>query len=178
MRAWSKTILSVYKYLEALSKAIDDLVLKKSINSAFYCNGRFDTAYECANKIMQLTNRKINLINLKVLVEDTLESIPLKYRRVLGLCYIDGVKTTECAELLHISNRTFFRLKNDAINVFTQKLIGLGYTKSKLEEIFCGENWLKNLYNHNSDNAQKDFDADLRKYRFFKNVIREFNMVY
>lgn len=178
MRTWSKTILSVYKYLEALSKAIDDLVIKKSIGSAFYSNGRFDSAYDCANKIMQLTNRKINLINLKVLVENTLSSMPLKYRRLLGLCYIDGVKSAEVSELLHISNRTFFRLKNDSINVFTQKLIGAGYTKEKLEEIFCGENWLKNLYNRNNDNVQQDFDADLRKYRFFKNVIREFNMVY
>ena len=67
MKIWSKTILSVYKYLEALANSIDDLVMKKSINSAFYSSYRFYSCYDVANKIMQLTERKINLINIKVL---------------------------------------------------------------------------------------------------------------
>jgi len=177
MKTWSKTILSVYKYLEALSNSIDDLVVKKSINSAFYNNGRFDTAYDCADKIMRLTNRKINLINLKVLVEDTLLKMPLKYRQILMLKYVDGAKSSDIAEILHVSMRTFFRVSNSALESFAKIMQMNGFSKEKLEDMFCGENWLKNLYNKNQT-MQRDFDDDILKYKFFKNVIREFNMVY
>lgn len=178
MKTWSKTILSVYKYLEALSNSIDDLVVKKSINSAFYSNGRFDTAYETANKIMRLTDRKINLINLKVLIEDVLAVLPSKYRKVLILKYVDGVKGDDIALLMRVSNRTYFRFKNSAIEHFSKVLVSKGYNKQKLEEMFCGENWLNNLYRSNKEEIKLDFDDDLIKYKFFKSVIREFNMVY
>lgn len=178
MRNWSKTILSVYKYLEALSNSIDDLVVKKSIASAFYNNARFNSAYDCANKVMQLTDRKINLINLKVLVEDVLSNMPLKYKKVLALSYIDGVKNEDIANIMHISDRTFFRVKNSALDIFTKTLMGMGYSKERLEEMFCGENWLKHLYKANCKEVKRDFDDDIIKYKFFKNVIREFNMVY
>lgn len=177
METWSKTILSVYKYLEALSNSIDDLVVKKSINSAFYSNGRFDTAYDTANKIMRLTDRKINLINLKVMVEDALAQLPLKHRRILMLRYVDGVKSNEIALLMRVSNRTYFRVKNNAIEHFAKILVQKGYNKSKLEEMFCGENWLSKLYNIQKEEVKVDFDDDLIKYKFFKSVIREFNMV-
>lgn len=178
MKTWSKTILSVYKYLEALSNSIDDLVVKKSINSALYSNGRFDTAYETANKIMRLTDRKINLINLKVLIEDVLSVLPSKYRKILILKYVDGVKGDDIALLMRVSNRTYFRFKNNAIEHFSKVLVSKGYNKQKLEEMFCGENWLNNLYRSNKEEIRLDFDDDLIKYKFFKSVIREFNMVY
>ena len=178
MKTWSKTILSVYKYLEALSNSIDDLVRKKSINSAFYNNGRFDSAYSCANKIMRLTNRKVNLINLKVLVENTLLKLPLKYRQVLILNYVDGVKSCDIAETMHISNRTYFRVKSESLERFADALINEGFTKEKLEEMFCDENWLTKLYNQNMREIKTDFNDDVLRYRFFKSVIREFNMVY
>lgn len=178
MRTWTKTILSVYKYLEALSNSIDDLVIKKSINSAFYNNGRFRSCYDCANKIMQLTERKINLINIKILVEETLGKMPLRYRQLLALSYIDGVKSEEIAEIMHISMRTFFRKKNEAIESFSKNLVINGYTKEKLESMFCGEDWLKNLYNKklNEEVGHSKRMEEINKYKFFKSVLHEFNV--
>lgn len=179
MKTWSKTILSVYKYLEALSNSIDDLVLKKSINSAFYNNGRFNSCYDCANKIMQLTERKINLINIKVMVDDTLNNMSLSQRQLLALSYIDNVKSEEIAEIMHVSLRTFFRKKNEALNSFAKNLLALGFNKSKLEDMFYNETWLNNLYNRNlelDENREYSIEKD-NKYRFFKSVLREFNVV-
>ena len=177
MKTWSKTILSIYKYLEALSNSIDDLVLKKSINSAFYNNGRFNNCYDCANKIMQLTERKINLINIKILVDNTFSKMPLKYRQILALAYVDNVKSEKIAEIMHISLRTFFRKKNDALNSFAKNLVLQGYTNEKLESMFYGEHWLKNLYDKNQliENGELKTD-EFNKHRFFKTVLREFNV--
>lgn len=179
MKAWSKTILSVYKYLEALSNSIDDLVLKKSINSAFYNNGRRNTCYDCANKIMQLTERKINLINIKVLVDDTLRLMPVWQRQLIAMCYIDNAKSEEISEMMHISLRTFFRKKNEALQSFAKNLLLQGFTKEKLELMFCGESWLNSLYNKNQQlEDNKEFKIDqYNKRRFFKSVLREFNVV-
>ena len=177
MKTWSKTILSIYKYLEALSNSIDDLVIKKSINSAFYNNGRFNNCYDCANKIMQLTDRKINLINIKVMVDDTFSKMPLKYRQLLALAYVDNVKSEKIAEIMHISLRTFFRKKNEALNSFSKNLVLQGYTPEKLESMFYGEHWLKNLYNKNQTLGEGELRfEEFNKYKFFKSVLREFNV--
>lgn len=179
MKTWSKTILSVYKYLEALSNSIDNLVVKKSINSAFYNNGRYNTCYDCANKIIQLTERKINLINVKILVDDTLKLMSANQRQLLALCYMDNAKSEEIAEMMHVSIRTFFRKKNDALNSFSKNLLMQGFTREKLEDMFCGEDWLNNLYNRNKNfEDSKEFRIDqYNKRRFFKSVLNEFNVV-
>ena len=179
MKTWSKTILSVYKYLEALSNSIDELVMKKSINSSFYNNGRFNSCYDCANKIMMLTERKINLINIKVMVDDVLNKMTVNQRQLLVLCYVDNVRSEDIAKFFNISLRTYFRKKNEALNSFAKNLLSLGFTKSKLEEMFCCENWLNNLYNKNQeleDSREYSIEKD-NKYRFFKSVLKEFNVV-
>lgn len=178
MKTWSKTILSVYKYLEALSNSIDDLVYKKSINSAFYSNGRYNTCYDCANRIMQLTERKVNLINLKVIVDDTLNMMPLHQRQILALSYIDNAKNEDIAELMHISIRTFFRKKNEALQCFAKNLLLQGFNVEKLEMMFGGEYWLKNLYNRNQQlEDSKEFRiSQYNKQKFFKSVLNEFNV--
>ena len=179
MKAWSKTILSVYKYLEALSNSIDNLVLKKSINSAFYNNGRYNSCYDCANRIMQLTERKVNLINIKVLVDDTLKQMTVNQRQLLALCYMDNAKSEEIAEMMNVSIRTFFRKKNEALNSFAKNLAIKGFTSEKLEGMFCGESWLNNLYIRNKElEDSKEFRIDQNnKRRFFKTVLNEFNVV-
>ena len=179
MKTWSKTILSVYKYLEALSNSIDNLVVKKSINSAFYNNGRYNTCYDCANKIMQLTERKINLINIKILVDDTLKLMTINQRQLLALCYMDNVKSEQIAEMMNVSIRTFFRKKNEALNSFAKNLLMQGFTKERLEEMFCGESWLNTLYIKNRDfDDSKEYRIDqYNKRRFFKSVLHEFNIV-
>lgn len=178
MKTWSKTILSMYKYLEALSNSIDELVLKKSINSAFYGNGRYNSCYDCASKIMQLTERKINLINIKVMVDDTLEKMPLKYRQLLILAYIDNAKSEDIAEIMHVSIRTFFRKKNEALISFAKNLTALGFTQEKLNCMFGGEHWLKNLYDKNNRLTSSEYSIEeYNKHRFFKSVLHEFNVV-
>lgn len=178
MKTWSKTILSIYKYLEPLSNSIDDLVLKKSINSAFYGNGRYNSCYDCANKIMKLMDRKVSLINIKVMVDRVLENMPLKYRQLLILAYIDNVKSEHIAEIMHISLRTFFRKKNDALISFSKNLVTLGFTGEKLRTMFGGEHWLTNLYDKNQVLENSEYSIEkYNKHKFFNSVLKGFNVV-
>ena len=92
---------------------------------------------------------------------------------------MDNVRSEDIAKFFNISLRTYFRKKNEALNSFAKNLLSLGFTKSKLEEMFCCENWLNNLYNKNQeleDSREYSIEKD-NKYRFFKSVLKEFNVV-
>lgn len=179
MEIWSKTILSVYRYLEAISNAIDNIVVKKSINSAFYNNGRLNSAFECANEIIDLTERKVNLINLKVLTEKILMGLEPMQRKVLTLTYIDNLSRDEICSLLEISTRSFFRKKNDGILGFVKALNFMGYDAKKIATTFESEKWLLNLYNKNCGKLKKEckVQVDNNEYKFIKNIIRKYDFV-
>ena len=178
MKTWSKTILSVYKYLEALSKSLDNLILKKSINSMFYNNGRGSSTYDLTNEIILLTERRINLINLKVIVECALEKLPLNEKKLLTLFFIDNVRTDKIAQLMGYCDRTFFRKKNEAIDNFSKVVLKNGITKDKLNEMFGKEKWLMDLYkkNHTIEGIRGLKVSD-QNYGFLKRVIKELSNV-
>ncbi len=180
MEILSKTILSVYKYLGAISNAIDNLVLKKSINSGFYNNGRYTTAYEAADEIVELTERKVNLINIKVLTEDCLMELEPLTRKVLTLLYVDNVKRDGICEVLNISTRTFFRKQKEGIKAFEKRLICKGYTKEKILTLFNKEKWLINLYKKNGGVIEKDiplYYANTSDFRFINGIVKGYVFV-
>lgn len=179
MKIWSKTLLSVYKYLESISKAIDNLVMKKSINSSFYSNCKCANAFDCANQLIELTERKLKLINLKVICEDAMCKLSSCYKRIVALCFIDGVKSSDVAKMLNISMRTLFRKKNEALNCFSKVLKNMGYDSKKLEELYGSEVWLKNVYAknlmHEISNNKEYIATKINEYQLLKNVMNEFN---
>lgn len=178
MKAWSKTLLSVYRYLEPITGAIDNLIIKKGVNSMFYTDKRGLNTYDCANEIIELTERKINLINLKVLVEDGLNKLPFEQKRVLMLFYVDGLKTAEVTKVMGCVERTFFRKKDEAIVAFGRKLKCMGFDEVKLSQMFGKEKWLSNLLNKNQQHeALGKLGKELPEYNFLKNVIKELSQI-
>ncbi len=181
MEIWSKTILSVYRYLDNIANAIDNLVRKKCINSSFYLSGRNSDAYLCTSKIIALTERKVQLINLKVITEQTLMQLNPTERKILTLFYLDGVASKDIANLLGISIRSYFRKKAQAVTNFARKLKVGGYTDAKLHDMFKGELWLNNMYLRTMDCEQQGKDLPLfdkiNENRFMKQIMHEFNNI-
>ncbi len=157
MKYWSKSALSIYHYLETMSKTIDKLVLDtgKSSNNKELSN--YQTTYCQTGKILKLTDRKRKLINLKIIVEDGLARISKESRRILTLFYIDGIKSNMIAQLLGISIRTFFRQKLKALEDFSQKLLDMGYDEEFFKEDYLCERWFEVVYN---DMVTKNYDEE------------------
>lgn len=157
MKYWSKSALSIYHYLETMSKTIDKLVLDtgKSSNNKELSN--YQTTYCQTGKILKLTDRKRKLINLKIIVEDGLARISKESRRILTLFYIDGIKSNMIAQLLGISIRTFFRQKLKALEDFSQKLLDMGYDGEFFKEDYLCERWFEVVYN---DMVTKNYDEE------------------
>ena len=105
---WSKTILGVYKYLPRVTLAFDKLVKSRAYNSSATSlyNLAFNDIMNVANSIINLTQRKNNLINLKVIIDKTLKSIDLTSARILIYKYFDNKKSAEIAKMLNVCNRT------------------------------------------------------------------------
>ena len=66
---WAKTILSSYRYLERIAGAIDKMVESSGINSRDMSGVAFsnNNILSLAEKMIDLSERKVKLINLKVL---------------------------------------------------------------------------------------------------------------
>ena len=135
--AWGKTILTIYKYLERIAGAIDKLVERQALNSYYYFkeNTQNNGVLNVAEKIIELSERKVRLINIKVLTEESLKKCEKKLAELLIYRYIDGDRSEDIAKRLALSERTYFRRLNQAEDQFLHNFIVKGFTENKLKEI-------------------------------------------
>ena len=163
MKYWSKSMLTIYKYLSTMSKSIDRVIEENSKNSNSVVLQRYQTTQYQASKIIDLIDRKRKMVNLKVIAEDVVSRLKKSDRRIITLVFFDGIKSEVVAEMMGISLRTFFRRKSNALKQFTLILEALGYDNEFFEsEYFC-ENWFMSIYN---TCVSKDYQTDdvLNKY--------------
>ncbi|MBQ4557779.1 MAG: sigma-70 family RNA polymerase sigma factor [Clostridia bacterium] len=145
MENWGKALLESYRYLETVVNTIDDMVKKISINSVYYNKKAHCDTLSVFDRVIMLNDRKLNLTNLKVLVDMALDKLKSKDRQFLMLYYIDCLNCTEIAEVLEVSERTVFRRKLRATKEFANAL-SLITTKSYIETNYKEEHWLFDIY--------------------------------
>lgn len=180
MFVWTKTLLSIYKYIDTLTSAIDDLVYKQSINSGHFGGGYYNSAYCCASKVIELSERKRKLLVIKDGIDDALATLPSLSVRILVLTYFDLIKSSGVAKVLNISIRTFFRRKNVCIEKLSNALSLQGWTSEKLINYLKNESWLIDLYNGNL-NAAKESDevefSNVKEYKLLKCIFKDLNKI-
>ncbi len=156
---WAKTLLSVYRYLERIAGALDKIILQSGLNSSSILgqNYFYNNVYSITQKIIDLSERKVTLINLKLLVEDVLGELEEKDAQILIEKYFDGVKSTELMQRHGISMRTVFRKLDCALNSFASKLIVKGYPDRILSQNLRNEGWIKNVYERFASKENEDF---------------------
>ena len=144
---WSRTLLYCYRYLGKIVETIDDMVAKISIESMFYRKNSTNNTMAQVEKILELNDRKVNLTNLKVIIEECVDKLPLKDMQLISLFYFDGLTFDEIASVLGISRRTVFRRRNNAITHFKEELFKK-VTFDYLMTNYAGEQWLIDFYNY------------------------------
>lgn len=146
MKYWSRSSLSIYKYLLSMSNAIDKVINDSGKNSNNVTLQKYQTTYYQTNRMLELIDRKRKIINLKVAIENALVKLPRIDRRILTLSYLDGVKSEIIADILGVSLRTFFRKKNLAIEHFMCVLQVLGYDEEFFVSEYGQEKWFVAVY--------------------------------
>ena len=136
---WARTILELYRYIDKAIVLLDSAVEKLSLRADL-------SATDITNRLLNLTERKISLINLKLIVEKVLASCNTKNLRVLSLKYIQGLKIDEIAEHMNTCRRTVFRLLNGAIDQFVSNMLNLGFCSNYLYKHLKTEKWILSQY--------------------------------
>lgn len=127
---WSKTILTAYPNLEQYAARLD-----KSMQ-ALACKGLGHSGdpMELIGKMMQLNVRKETVVNVYVIVTQTLEKVKPQYREILECKYGRGMRFAQIAEHLQVCLRTVFRRYQCAMEQFVQALERSGYGAQWLGE--------------------------------------------
>ena len=157
MNAWGKTLLTVQKYLERVTKAIDSLIFKRALSSGYVSTRNIteQSAYSVSQNIIGLSERKINLININTICFNALKGIDKISAKILILKFIDGFQSSEIAELLGISDRTYYRKLNLAYSELGVWLSKNNFSDRYFKEKYKNEGWILDVYNKNKSDINK-----------------------
>lgn len=139
---WAKTLLNINSYLDHICDAIDRNVKSCSASSA---HSQLSTIY-FADKIIRLMERKKFMINIRVIINMTLSSIPKESAKILTIKYIDHIKTDDACKALDMPARTYFRKVDRAVSDFAFELKKIGFDEKKLYDTFKDEYWVLEVF--------------------------------
>ena len=133
-----KNFLLIYKFLPSLISSIDKLIMLRGVNSSSYKTDVNTTTLGQINSIIALSERKVLLINLRVLANKVFSKMRKDYVKIIVLRFIDGWESKKIAEVLGLNVRTYFRRLNLAVSAFES---GMNMEIAKKEHIFLkGDN--------------------------------------
>jgi len=158
---WARTLLSVYRYLERISGAIDKIIMQSALNSSNILgqNYFYNNVYSITQKLIDLSERKITIINLKLLTEEILKELSVRDAQLLIEKYFDRQKFKDIAERSDVSIRTVFRKLETAETNFNKRLIAKGYNDLKLKQFLKNENWIMQVHDRlTSKNVGEELD--------------------
>lgn len=156
---WGKTLLNLYRCLENVTDSIDKIILQMGVSSGRKNSGNFYDSLRQMNRIIELSNNKITLINLKVMIEKSLCSLNEIHKKILILKYFDKNNNQTIIEALNLSRRTYFRKLKEAVKSFSKSLIQFGYTDNYLFNMLKNEEWIMGLYNNYSKKNDDELDS-------------------
>ena len=145
---WAKTAILSYKHLGVICDAIDRLV-ETIATKSFYTSTKLleiNSIHSVSKKIIKLTDKKIDYINLKVLVEKIFTKLKPNRAKILVLKYIHNLPIEKIQEVLNISYRSCYRTLKLGIEDFASLMLDFGYTQEKMEILFIGDEFLNSIY--------------------------------
>lgn len=147
MENWTKALLHSYRFLQNLATTIDEKVKQITLGSMVYNSKSNSDTMSQFDTIIALNDRKLSVVNLKVITENCVNVLKQKELEVISLYYLDGVDIIDICETLDISLRTFYRRKELGINRIAEYL-RKNYKENYFLHTFSQETWLIDLYKY------------------------------
>ena len=145
---WSKTLLKSYGMLEKISGALDRTFNKIAFTSRNTCTNDtlLSSTYQISDKLLSLLDRKANLINTKVLIDEVLDVMDEQNSKILILKYMNNLTNDEITRVMNISIRTVLRRSIKAIEEFSAELVSRGYNDAIFKSMYKDETWIFDIY--------------------------------
>lgn len=102
-------VFNLYRYSKSLIISIDNLVEMNALNSFYSYKNNSKSTLDVYNDITNLMEKKIDILNFRVIFKKCFKFLDEKSRKILKLKYFNKIKCEEIAKLLKLSNRTYFR---------------------------------------------------------------------
>lgn len=152
----ARTILSSYNHLERLAGSIDKMIDASAIGSFYVSASTFQKfgVEAVTNRIIELSARKVTLINLKILIEDALSVCKPIHADLISQKYFERKGSKEIVATLNMAERTYFRKLCSAMNEFMANLERLGYNEKAIFDLIKDEKWLMRMYEQNVGEEQ------------------------
>ena len=160
---WAKTILSVYKYLEKVCDAIDKLVKQEALNSFYFSgtNQAKNGVMSVAERVIKLSERKVKLVNIKVLADKALLECDRGAAQILIERYMDGDSSQEIATRHNLNVRTYFRHLVSAEEKFSALMAKYGFSDKKLSQYLAGEKWIIEVFENFKEGDEQEDDLQV-----------------
>ena len=129
MELYAKTILSCFMMLEKIVNQIENLIKTRARNS-FY---DYSSTLKQSDKILKLCNVRIDLLELKEIAQDVLNSLNYDEKTLISYKYFGILPKDKNYDL---TSRNYFRKQVKALKKFSLILKGKGYN----------EDWFINKY--------------------------------
>ena len=159
---WSKTLLISYRLLGLVVERIESMVQQISLNSMYYNRKTGCDTMSQIEKLIDYNDKKVNLTNLKVIIEECIASLSQKELEIVSLLYLDGLNVDEVASTLGISVRTVFRRKKRALESFA-KALSRKCSSEFLMDNYKDELWLMDIYYSHADGDNEEMDIERKE---------------
>ncbi len=113
-----KTLLNVHDNLPNIIKVVDTIIAQKAsspLDGSFIFGDLSGGTYSQMQSVIDLSDRKVSLINLYCLIDTMVASLPHKLQEVVKLKFYKHKRTSYLSEEFDVDERTVFRWANDAL---------------------------------------------------------------
>ena len=160
---WCKSFLSIYNLIPSITKAVDNLILIKGVNSSATSFATSGETAKQAESILTLSQRKINLINLKLLTDEILLEMDPFNSKVIVLKFIDNLLVDDITKCLNLTRRTLYRKLSRAIEEFERLFNKKVLSNYRIYKSFSEEKFLEDIFEKIDIFSSKTKDNSIRK---------------
>lgn len=145
MRFWIKTLFGAYSTLPEIIKTIDKIIELQASSASFMSDiyNREGSAFDQMEKVINLSERKNNLLNIYLMVKNLYKSLSSESVDIVEKKYLYGYSIEDLAKDMGVSPRTIYRkldkIIEDVYAFCKKKNWSLKFIESQLRD----EGWLK-----------------------------------
>lgn len=135
-----EALVKIYRLLDKKCTIIDKFIN----NHAYYCGSYSEeySAVDVYNDILDLMERKNQLINIKLMLDTALNKLAVEDKKVLLIKLNYNISMNEFCAVLNLKERTAFRRIEHAFLCLAEAINRSKYA-SKLEKIIDKEEWIR-----------------------------------
>lgn len=148
IRFWIKTLFSSYSIIPEIIKTVDKII-ELQASSVSFVNDIYNTeksAYSQLEKVIDLSERKNNLINIYLMVKELYKMLDDQSVELVEKKFLYNYSTEDLARETGLSARTIYRkfdrIMDDVYEICKKRNWTLAFIESQLKH----EGWLKERY--------------------------------